>query len=157
MAAAAITVTALPVLAYENPIEIKTDWANANGFGDPFVMRYNGMYYLYATKMAGRNGIDVWTSKNMRDWKCVGNCINEANFGDWDLSQGIYAPEVKYYNGTFYMYTSSNEQYHKTLTSSSPLGPFTIVEQNNGANGIDGSVFIDDNEAASKYFYRSGI
>jgi hypothetical protein len=116
------------------------------GFGDPFIMRYNGKYYLYSSTKDRYYGIKVWVSDNLVDWTYGGLCTTDRR------TVTAYAPEVTYYNGKFYMVTSPAGQGHYILESSSPLGPFNIVTSNLG-NSIDGHIFIDDN--GSWYFYHA--
>ena len=131
---------------YKNPV-IKAGedntWDNY-GVGDPFVMRYNGRYYLYCSTKDGQIGIQCWVSDNLVDWTYSGLCATES------LTQSAYAPEVVYYNGSFYMYTSPAGNGHYVLKSNSPTGPFAAVTGNFGLS-IDGNVFIDDD--GSWYFY----
>ncbi len=156
----ATIVTALPttnLLAYQNGTSIEEQWATSTveyGIGDPFIMKYNGMFYLYVSSLDGQQGIKVWSSTNMVDWKYEGFCNNNDG-----VITGAYAPEVTYWNGTFYMYTAApGGEQHRVLTAKSPTGPF--VRQGDVFTDpddlIDGSVFIDDNEAATKYFLHSG-
>ena len=121
---------------YTNPIKKHGD------FADPFVIRYNGTYYLYGTNP----DIRCWSSVNLVDWKEEGATISSEEF------PGLvpFAPEVVYYNGSFYMYTSPSGLGHFVLKSDSPTGPFKKLTGNVGHN-IDGSVFIDDD--GSWYFY----
>ena len=87
---------------YQNPIlsaQTPNAWAHY-GFGDPFVMRYNGRYYLYVSTKDGEVGVQCWTSDNLIEWKYAGLCATD------ERTRGAYAPEVYYYNGYFYMYTS---------------------------------------------------
>ena len=158
--AAVIAASSIPAFAYHNSVPVGDQWASTSGqhygLGDPFVMKYNGMYYLYVTTPANQKGINVWSSEDMVNWTFEGNCVDKEDSESWDTSPGIYAPEVKYWNGTFYLYCSSDKQFHRTLTSDSPTGPF-VIRNDTGASGIDGSVYIDDDEAATKYFLRSGI
>ena len=86
---------------YQNPIikvGDKNAW-NSYGVGDPFVMRYNGRYYLYCSTKDGQVGIQCWVSDDLISWSYSGLCATEA------LTMSAYAPEVVYYNGSFYMYT----------------------------------------------------
>lgn len=117
------------------------------GVGDPFVMRWNGRYYLYCSTKDNNLGIQCWTSDDLITWEYTGYCAKEK------LTVGAYAPEVVYYNGYFYMYTSPRGEGHYVLRSESPTGPFKAVTGNFG-HSIDGSVFIDDN--GSWYFYSAG-
>lgn len=131
---------------YQNPIIASND-ENAkpnNGVGDPFVMRYNGKYYLYCSS-AGF-AVLCWVSDDLVNWEYAGYCATGSKF------KGAYAPEVVYYNGAFYMYASPMGNGHYIYKSDSPTGPFEVVSDNLGL-GIDGHVFIDDD--GSWHFYRA--
>ena len=121
---------------YINPIK------NDGDFADPFVIKYNGKYYLYSTTPR----IECWSSMDLLNWAHEGPVIDDKQF------PGLvpFAPEVVYSNGTFYMYTSPSGRGHYVLSSKSPLGPFKIISDNLGHN-IDGSVFIDDDD--NWFFY----
>ncbi len=124
----------------KNPVLSKTsDGANT---GDPFVMRWNGKYYLYYTS----TGVECWTSDDLLKWEHVGTVAVPED------TVIAYAPEVVYYNGYFYMYTSPCGNGHRVLRSDSPTGLFESVTGNIGLS-IDGSVFIDDD--GKWYFYRA--
>ena len=155
-----VTVTAPPtndpegvpmeeISTYTNPLltcQSESAWPSY-GFGDPFVMRYNGTYYLYVSTKDGSVGVKCWTSTDLVNWKSEGFCTNEK------LTKGAYAPEVYYYNGFFYMYTSPAGNGHYVLRSTSPTKGFEIVTGNMGMS-IDGSVFIDND--GEWYFYTAG-
>jgi len=121
---------------YCNPIKKQGD------FADPFVLRYNGKYYLYCTNP----DIRCWSSDNLVDWKLEGPAIEPDTFP----SLVPFAPEVVYWNGAFYMYTSPNGLGHYVLKSKSATGPFYVIT-GNIEHSIDGSVFIDDD--GKWYFY----
>lgn len=131
---------------YTNHLTLPNEWANY-GLGDPFVMKYNGTFYLYCSTLNNSVGVKCWTSTDCVNWTYFGLCSTDS------ITTTAYAPEVVYWNGTFYMYTSPNGGGHYVLTSSSPSGPFTSATGNLG-HGIDGDVFIDDN--GSWYFFNSG-
>lgn len=134
---------------YQNPLltaNTKDAWP-AYGFGDPFVMRFNGMYYLYVSTKDGNSGVKCWSSPDLVNWTYEKYCASEK------LTTGAYAPEVFYYNGKFYMYTSPAGNGHYVLESDSPTGPFKAITGNMGMS-IDGSVFIDND--GKWYFYTAG-
>lgn len=134
---------------YKNPL-IKANAQNTwpdYGVGDPFVMRWNGRYYLYCSTKDGEVGIQCWVSDDLVNWDYNGICAAQA------LTESAYAPEVMYENGFFYMYTSPAGNGHYILKSDSPTGPFTAVTENFGLS-IDGDVFVDDD--GSWRFYTAG-
>ena len=127
---------------YVNPQTIEGQYApipgasDDYGVGDPFVMRFNGTYYLYPSSCEDR--VKVYTSKDLVNWKYEGYCTKGRDV------YFAYAPEVTYWRGHFYMITSPNGGGHYILKSDSPLGPFEPITKNFG-HSIDGSFFkLDD-------------
>lgn len=141
-----LSFSCLGVFAYTNYITLPSEWAN-NGTGDPFVLKYNGTYYLYCSTGQNGTGFKYWSSTDCVNWTYGGLCCTDP------ITNDGYAPEVVYWNGTFYMYTSPKGAGHYVLTSSSPAGPFVVATGNLG-HSIDGDVFIDDN--GSWYFFSAG-
>lgn len=143
---------------WTNPLELNGEWSgSANwgsrqmyGIGDPYVMKYRGVYYLYCSTRDGQNGVKCWSTKDFINWSNVYDCVVNPSTSEMRTA---YAPEVVYWNGKFYMYTSPAGNGHYVLESDSPTGPFTRVTNNFG-RGIDGSVFIEDN--GKWFFYYTG-
>ncbi|MFF3924092.1 family 43 glycosylhydrolase [Paenibacillus lactis] len=122
---------------YANPFpSLEEEWEDY-GNGDPYVLRHDGRYYLYVSTKDHRTGIKAWMSDNLVDWRYAGLVTEDP------VSTGAYAPEVIYWNGWFYLYTSPAGRGHFVFRSESPTGPFERITQNVGMS-IDGSVFIDD-------------
>lgn len=135
---------------YRNPFQLENEWF-AYGIGDPFILRWNGRYYLYPstrTHGGGEIGVRVWISEDLVDWKYAGYASRDR------VTYNAFAPEVVYWNGSFYMYQSSDGQGHYVLKSDEPTGLFTAQTGNIGLS-IDGSVFIDDD--GSWYFTHAGF
>ncbi len=126
-------------------VTIANQW-EGYGIGDPFIMRYNGMYYLYCSTMDSELGVRGYKSADLVNWTpMTGEGLREGYVSQDNVTKAAYAPEVYYWNGTFYMYTSPAGNGHYILTASSPEGPFVKATNNFGLS-IDGSVFIDDDE-----------
>lgn len=123
---------------YQNPFGLDQEWEDY-GIGDPYVLRFDGKYYLYCSTKDRRVGVKAWSSDDLVNWSYEGLVTEEA------ISEGAYAPEVVYWNGAFYMYTSPAGKGHYVLQSDKPTGPFVQKTDNLGFT-IDGSVFIDDDE-----------
>ncbi len=159
MLTAALSLSTFTSFAYQNGTSIDNQWASSTveyGIGDPYIMKYNGMFYLYCSTFDGQMGIKVWSSPDMVNWTYEGLCSSDTD----QVMKTAYAPEVTYWNGTFYMYTAApGGDQHRVLTSDSPTGPFVREETpvfSDPEDLIDGSVFIDDDEAATKYFLHAG-
>ncbi|MCT1402105.1 family 43 glycosylhydrolase [Paenibacillus sp. p3-SID867] len=122
---------------YANPFpSLEEEWEDY-GNGDPYILRHDGRYYLYVSTKDHRTGIKAWISDNLVDWRYAGLVTEDP------VSTGAYAPEVIYWNGWFYLYTSPAGKGHYVFRSESPTGPFERISDNVGMS-IDGSVFIDD-------------
>lgn len=141
LAAALMATTGAMAEDYQNPMPIPDHYppihagADDYGIGDPFVMRFNGLYYLYASTCEDR--VRVYTSANLIDWTYQGYCTQGRDV------YFAYAPEVVYWRGDFYMVTSPGGNGHFVLRSESPLGPFTKITGNFGYS-IDGSFYVLD-------------
>ena len=138
----------IPVFAqtWTNPMTLEGEWIQY-GIGDPYILKYRGTYYLYCSTRDSETGIKCWSSKDLVNWSNAIMCSNDP------ITRGAYAPEVVYWNGMFYMYTSPAGNGHYVLESTSPTGPFVRTTGNFGKS-IDGSVFIEDD--GKWYFYHAG-
>lgn len=73
---------------------------------DPVMIEQDGTYYLFST---GR-GVAVWTSNDMRAWERRDPVFEEAPA--WtdrvvpDFRNHIWAPDVAFHDGTYYLYYS---------------------------------------------------
>jgi beta-xylosidase len=129
---------------------------------DPYVLFYDGNYYLYATSAS--DGFKYWTSENLSDWKAQGYAFR-ASGDPWGKSS-FWAPEVIHYRNRFYMvYSASGEtMYGKGMRiciaeSDSPGGPFTDIYAplfDQGFSCIDGHIFIDTDGRAYLYYEMVG-
>lgn len=144
---------------YKNAIEINGQWGSSAatgedgqyGIGDPFVMRYNGKYYLYPSTSDPCDGIKVFESDDLVNWTYKGFAVAESE----PTAHGAYAPETVYYNGWFYMCQSRAGQGHYIYRSDNPVSGFTLVSKSetgdesdinygNLGMGIDGSFHVTD-------------
>lgn len=122
---------------------------------DPFVLKYEGKYYLYGTRgetaWTSALGLDVYVSDDLENWSEPHECFSlPENF--W-ANKEIWAPEVHIYNDTFYMFVSlrSDERLRGTqiLKSDSPLGPFLPFTDDAITPSewmcLDGTFYVDKN------------
>ena len=143
---------------YSNSIDIPNA-SGSNLAADPFVLRYNGKYYMYPTGAGAK--IRCYVSSDLVNWepssdKGLGSgiCLSgKASSYPSGVGDYPYAPEVIYYDGYFYMVTSITGNGHFIFRSEDPEGPFVRISENLGKS-IDGSFFIDSDEEI--YFYGAG-
>ncbi len=126
--------------------------------GDPFIMRYDGKYYLYPSQSSNKPWY-VYVSEDLVNWsekiECVPMSEIPSGVNENDVycdAMGAYAPEVTYYNGKFIMVTAPGATGHRFFVSDSPTGPFKQMEGNYNRK-IDGSIFIDND--GQWYFYSA--
>lgn len=73
---------------------------------DPVLMEEKGVYYLFSTG----NGISVWSSTDMEHWKPEAPVFDQAP--QWavdtipNFKGHIWAPDIYYHEGTYYLYYS---------------------------------------------------
>lgn len=122
---------------------------------DPFLLFYDGKYYLYGTtdKQAWKgeaSGFKVYVSTDLIDFEEY--TIFENNDDFWGYEQ-FWAPEVYYLNNKFYLIAafSKGDEIRRIqiLTSKSPLGPF--VPQNHKLfkdkfSHLDGTLVVDNDK-----------
>lgn len=147
---AILTLTLYSISAFsqtwKNPHSLDNEWY-LYGVGDPYLLKYQGKYYLYCSTKDIEDGVKCWSSKDLITWQDEGLCATD------EITHGAYAPEVIYWGGKFYMYTSPAGNGHYILKADDPTGPFEVITNNLG-HSIDGSVFKEDD--GSLYFYHAG-
>ncbi len=142
---------------------------NLSQSGDPYILRYNGKFYLYVSNNSWYCTYRCWESLDLIHYTYLGEYDlldqqGRKTTNDDSTNQGYdlecpWAPEVHYWNGEFYMYTSPHASSIRVFKSTTglPYGDFQaeptynwagITGDKNGylCKGIDGSIFIDDNE-----------
>jgi len=137
-----------PARTYRNPLLPDREMA------DPFVLRVDGKYYLYAT--TDSRGYEVFVSDDLVHWERKARAFTDPRGGAW-------APEVfhnKRGDGKFYLYYTDNMpsekrgEMHKQVgvaMSDSPLGPFT----DKGVlapESIDAHLFQEDDGSLCLYY-----
>lgn len=139
-------------VTYQNPIGEMLD------IGDPYVLKVEDMYYMYATSVP-HAGFRVWESDNLIDWEEAGMAYDHRDHEEKWAQYDFWAPEVVEHNGTFYMVYSARD-YTGSLkmaiaTSDSPTGPFedaTVGLIDRPGSFIDGHIFIDDDGTPYLYY-----
>lgn len=99
---------------------------------DPFVLNYNGRYYLYGTRGATcwgeADGFDCYVGTDLENWEGPFEIFH--NDGSFWANLNYWAPEVHLYEGEFYLFASfkSEERCRGTqiLKADNPLGPFRV-------------------------------
>jgi xylan 1,4-beta-xylosidase len=130
---------------YRNPI--------LGGFyPDPSMVRVKDDYYLVNSSFAYFPGVPIFHSRDLVHWTQIGNVLSRRSQLDLDgagISRGIYAPSIRYHDGLFYMITTLMDKGGNFfVTARNPAGPWSDPVWLPSVDGIDPSLFFDDDGKA---------
>ena len=144
--------TPLPAGHFRNPIL-------AGFYPDPSITRAGNRFYLVNSTFAYFPGIPVFESTDLVHWRHVGNVIERASQLDFDglgMSRGVFAPDIEYHDGTFYVLNTAVDSGGNFLsTAKSAAGPWSDPVWLREIEGIDPSLFFDDDGKA--YVLNNGV
>ncbi len=116
-------------------------------YPDPSVCRVGEDYYMVTSTFAYFPGVPIFHSRDLIHWKQIGNVLDreeQLDLSGVKQSEGIFAPTIRYHQGTFYMITTNiTHGGNFIVTAQNPAGPWSypfFLE----AEGIDPSLFFDD-------------
>ncbi|MFO1498190.1 MAG: family 43 glycosylhydrolase [Verrucomicrobiota bacterium] len=117
-------------------------------FEDPDLIRVGDDYYLVGTTMHMNPALEILRSQDLVNWDHVGYCMDRLDFGprfrleEGDIyGQGIWAPCIRYHQGTFYIFSNVNGLGLLVFRARSIQGPW---ERNQLPARHDLSVLFDD-------------
>lgn len=120
-------------------------------YPDPSVCRVGEDFYLVTSTFAYFPGVPIFQSRDLVNWKQIGNVLDrpsQLNLQGAGHSQGIFAPTLRYHEGTFYMITTNvSHGGNFVVTATDPAGPWSDPYFIEGAEGIDPTIFFDDGKA----------
>jgi xylan 1,4-beta-xylosidase len=132
-------------LQYANPIL-------AGFYPDPSICRVGNDYYIVNSSFAYFPGLSVFHSKDLVNWEQIGSAMNrneQLDLKQAGVSRGLFAPTIRYYNGTFYIIcTLIDKGGNFLVTAKDPKGPWSNPVWLPEVRGIDPSLFFDDNGKA---------
>ncbi len=117
-------------------------------FEDPDIIRVADDYYLVGTTMHMNPAVQIMHSKDLVNWELAGYCTDRLDFGPAFrleggniYGRGIWAPCIRYHQGTFYIFSNVNGLGLQVFRSKSIHGPW---ERNQLPGRHDLSVLFDD-------------
>jgi len=120
-------------------------------YPDPSVLKVKGDYYLVNSTFAYFPGIPVFQSKDLKNWKQIGNVISrpsQMNFMGHRMTRGLFAPAIEYHNGIFYVTcTLIDRGGNFVVTAKDPAGPWSDPVFLPEVKGIDPSLYFDKDKA----------
>lgn len=122
----------------------------AGYYPDPSIVRAGDDYYMVASSFTNFPGLPVMHSKDLVTWTQVGNALDrpgQIDFTGVRGSQGIFAPDISYHDGRYYIITTCAScpggVGNFIVTATNPAGPWSKPVTVQGLNGIDPSIFRD--------------
>ena len=142
---------------YKNPI--------IPGFyPDPSICRVDSDYYLVTSTFEYFPGLPIFHSQDLINWRQIGHVLDrpsQLNLDGLNPSRGLYAPTIRYHQGTFYVINTlvSNPDTYNLgqgndgcsnfiITATDPAGPWSEPYWLEDARGIDPSLFFDSDGRA---------
>jgi alpha-N-arabinofuranosidase len=127
-------------ITYNNPI--------LPGFyPDPSITRAGNDYYLVCSSFEYFPGVPIFHSQDLIHWTQIGHVLNRVSQLDTRKSKssgGIFAPTIRYHDGTFYMITTEiHGKGNFYVTATDPAGPWSdpiLIPY----GGIDPSLMFDE-------------
>lgn len=130
----------------------------AGFYPDPSITRVGEDYYLVNSTFTYFPGIPIFHSRDLVNWTQIGNVITRASQLDFDslgTSRGVFAPTIEHHEGTFYVLNTCVDCGGNFLvTASDPAGPWSDPVWLGEVDGIDPSLFFDDDGKA--YILNNG-
>jgi alpha-N-arabinofuranosidase len=130
------------------------------GYPDPSICKVGDVFYMANSSFEYFPGIPIHSSKDLVNWTLIGHglqretqCNGVVNLIDVQPNGGIYAPTLRYHEGTFYIITTAiyfDEETKKhsgnniIITATNPAGPWSDPVVVQGAPGIDPDLYFDE-------------
>jgi xylan 1,4-beta-xylosidase len=130
----------------------KSEFCNpilAGFYPDPSICRVGSDYFLVCSSFSYFPGVPIFQSKDLVNWKQIGHVMErpeQLNLDSLGVSRGIFAPAIRYNKGIFYVTcTLVDKGGNFVVTAKKPEGPWSNPIWLPQINGIDPSLFFDDN------------
>jgi alpha-N-arabinofuranosidase len=120
----------------------------AGFYPDPSICAVNDDFYLVNSSFAYFPGLPIMHSKDLAHWEQIGNVLDRPSqlpLKDAGVSRGLFAPTIRYNDGLFYVIcTNVSFGGNFVVTAENPEGPWSEPHYIEGADGIDPSLFFDE-------------
>lgn len=149
-----------PFLLFAATLSVAAQTAPSRGFKnpvlpgyypDPSVCAVEDDFYMVNSSFQYFPGVPIHHSKDLIHWESIGYVLDRPS--QLDLSKsgdsgGIFAPTIRYHDGTFYMVTTNiTGGWNFYVTATDPAGPWSDPIWIEG-RGIDPTLFFDDDGKA---------
>jgi xylan 1,4-beta-xylosidase len=115
-------------------------------YPDPSVVRVDDTYYLVTSSFEWFPGLPLHKSKDLVNWKPIGNVIDRKGMITENLN--LWAPAIRYHDGLFYVICTERPGHIFFTTAINPEGPWSqpvyIDVCPETVSAIDPSLFWDE-------------
>jgi alpha-N-arabinofuranosidase len=108
-------------------------------------------YYLITSTFEYFPGLPIFHSRDLVNWRQLGHVLDRPSQLPLDgvrPSGGLYAPTIRYHEGTFYvvntLVSGNDKAGNFVVTAADPAGPWSEPYWLDDAPGIDPSLFFDN-------------
>lgn len=130
-------------------------------FSDPDLIRVGEWFYLTGTTMHAMPGLPVLRSRDLVNWEFLSYAVDKLDLGpEYRLEngsdrygRGIWAPSLRYHNGTFYIFSDVNGRTVQIFSATDPRGPWTHRAMKKSLHDLS-VLFDDDGKAYAVWGYK---
>lgn len=128
-------------------------------YPDPSICRVGVDYYLVTSSFEYFPGVPVFHSTDLINWRQIGHALTRESqlpLANAKSSQGIFAPSIRYHDGTFYLVTTNvSDGRSFYVTTRDPAGEWSEPHWLRDATfTMDPSLLFDDDGRV--YYTRHG-
>lgn len=122
-------------------------------YPDPSICRVGEDYYLVTSSFVYYPGLPIFHSRDLVHWEQIGHGIHrpdQLDYQNCETSLGLWAPTIRFYKGKFYIintFVSGGREACRDnfiITADAAEGPWSDPVFIKGADGIDPSIYFDD-------------
>lgn len=117
-------------------------------YPDPSICAAGGDFYLINSTFAYFPGLPIMHSRDLVHWEQIGNAMHRESqlpLQGAGHSAGLFAPTIRCHEGRFYVIcTNVSHGGNYVVTAENPEGPWSEPRYIKGAEGIDPSLFFDE-------------
>ena len=121
-------------------------------YPDPSICRVDDDFYMVASSFSYFPGVPIFHSRDLAHWEQIGHVLDrpgQLSLGPFEVSGGIFAPTIRWHDGLFYVITTNaSGRGNFIVTAERPEGPWSEPHWLEEAEGIDPSLFWDEDGAA---------
>lgn len=121
-------------------------------YPDPSICRVGDDFYMVTSSFSYFPGIPIFHSRDLAHWEQIGHVLNRSeqlSVGPFEISGGVFAPTIRWHDGIFYVITTNvSDRGNFIVTAKNPEGPWSAPHWLEEAEGIDPSLFWDDDGKA---------